>query len=78
MYSWKLCFLLVPCKGVIRWPIEARIDSWKGAAFERGLELGSRGIAIVRSRYQETSSNRLRTLMCVTVICKVRRSTLAF
>jgi hypothetical protein len=30
--------------------------SWKGAAVQRGLEPGSRGIAIVRSRYQETSS----------------------
>jgi hypothetical protein len=25
---------------------------WKGTAVQRGLEAGSRGIAIVRSRYQ--------------------------
>jgi hypothetical protein len=36
--------------------IEARIGSWKGVAVQRGFESGSRGIAIVRSRYQETSS----------------------
>jgi hypothetical protein len=38
--------------------------SWKEAAVQTELEPGSRGIAIVRSRYQETSSNRLRTLVC--------------
>jgi hypothetical protein len=31
-------------------------DSLKGAAIQRGLEHGSRGIAIVRSRYQATAS----------------------
>jgi hypothetical protein len=36
--------------------IEARICSWKGVAVQRGLEPGSKEIAIVRSRYQETSS----------------------
>jgi hypothetical protein len=30
--------------------------SWKGAGVQRGLERGSRGLAIVRSRYQETTS----------------------
>jgi hypothetical protein len=30
--------------------------SWKGVAVQRGLEPGSRGIAIVRSRYQATTS----------------------
>jgi hypothetical protein len=30
--------------------------SWKGAAVQKELEHGSRGIAVVRSRYQETSS----------------------
>jgi hypothetical protein len=29
---------------------------WMGAAVQRGLEPGSRGIAIVRSRYQATTS----------------------
>jgi hypothetical protein len=42
--------------------IEARIVIWKGAVIQRGLEPGGRGIPLVRSRYQETSSNRLRTL----------------
>jgi hypothetical protein len=36
-----------------------------GAAVQIGLEHGSREIATVRSRYQETSSNRLRTLVSV-------------
>jgi hypothetical protein len=31
-------------------------ESWKAAAVQGGLEHGSRGIAIVRSRYQETFS----------------------
>jgi hypothetical protein len=61
----------------VKWP---RV-SWKGAAIQRGLQPGGRGIAVVKSRYQETSSNRLRTLMyvcvCVTVICKVCRSAMA-
>jgi hypothetical protein len=30
--------------------------NWKGAAVQRGLEPGRRGIAIVRSRYQATTS----------------------
>jgi hypothetical protein len=34
----------------------ARVVSWKGAAIQRGLEHGSTGIAIVRSRYQATTS----------------------
>jgi hypothetical protein len=44
---------------------------WKGAAIQRGLELGSRGIAIVRRRYQAiTSENtagwkRLSVCVCV-------------
>jgi hypothetical protein len=45
--------------------------SWKRAAVQRGLQPGSRRIAIVSSRYTETSSKRL---MCVTVIYKVWRS----
>jgi hypothetical protein len=32
--------------------------SWKGTAVQRG----NRGLAIVKRRYQETSSNRLRRL----------------
>jgi hypothetical protein len=53
---WKQCFLLGPYKGIIRKTIEAGMGSWKGAAVHGGLEHGSRGIAIVRSRYQETYS----------------------
>jgi hypothetical protein len=34
----------------------ARTLFWKGAAAHRGLEPESRGIAIVRSRYEATSS----------------------
>jgi hypothetical protein len=44
------------------------VFSWKGAAIRTGLERGSRGIAIVISRYQATASgdrNRMRTLDCV-------------
>jgi hypothetical protein len=32
------------------------MGSWKGATIWRGLEHGSRGISIVRSRYQATTS----------------------
>jgi hypothetical protein len=35
------------------------MGSGKGAVFQRDLEPGSRGIAIVKSRYQETSRERL-------------------
>jgi hypothetical protein len=31
-------------------------SQWKGAAVQRGLEHGSRGIAIVRNRYRVTTS----------------------
>jgi hypothetical protein len=43
-------------------------ENWKRAAVQRGLEPGSRGISLVRSRYQETANgdcNRLKTLVCV-------------
>jgi hypothetical protein len=33
-----------------------KMDSWKGAAVQRGLEPGRRGLAIVRSRYQAATS----------------------
>jgi hypothetical protein len=64
------CFLWCPCRDVITGTVwgnqsVARVLSWKGAAFQRGLEPGSRGMTIVRSRYQETASgdyDRLRTL----------------
>jgi hypothetical protein len=36
--------------------VSRNIGSWKGAAIQRGFEHGSRGIAIVRSRYQEMFS----------------------
>jgi hypothetical protein len=55
-YCWKLLCLLGPCKGVIRRITEARIGVLKGATIWRGLELGSREIDIIRSRYQERSN----------------------
>jgi hypothetical protein len=44
------------------WPVSlcreylvgAGIRSWKGTAFQRGLQHGGRGIDIVKIRYQET------------------------
>jgi hypothetical protein len=53
-------FLLDPCKVVIRRTIEVGREP----PF-RGLEHRSKGIAIVKSRYQETYINILRTLVCV-------------
>jgi hypothetical protein len=35
---------------------DRRRDSWKGAAVQRGLEHGCRGMASVKSRYQSTTS----------------------
>jgi hypothetical protein len=45
-----------------------------GAAIQKGLEPGSRGIAIVRSRYQATTGedNAGWKSACALVICKVR------
>jgi hypothetical protein len=65
---------------VIRRTVEARIGSWKVAAVLGGLEHGSRGIAIVRSRYQATTNEGIRAgkdLACVIVICKMWRSAMA-
>jgi hypothetical protein len=42
--------------------------SWKGASIQRGLEPGSRRIAIVRSRYQATSSEDTDDLKIFSVI----------
>jgi hypothetical protein len=36
--------------------MKTKTCSWKGAAVQRGLEHRRTGIAILRSRYQETSS----------------------
>jgi hypothetical protein len=41
---------------VIRRKTEARIDSWKRADIQRGLEPGSRERATVRSRYPATTT----------------------
>jgi hypothetical protein len=46
----------VPNQGVIRRTARARILNWKGVAVQRGLEPGSRGVTIVRSHYQATTS----------------------
>jgi hypothetical protein len=45
----------IPCQRVTR-TTEARINIWKGAAIQRGSEHESKIIAIVRSRYQATTS----------------------
>jgi hypothetical protein len=54
---------------------EVKIEfSWKGAAIQRGFELGSRGIAIVRAITRQPLVKILWTgkdVACVTVICKV-------
>jgi hypothetical protein len=43
----ETCFLLCPCKEVIRKTIESRIVHLKRAAIRKGLEHGRREIAIV-------------------------------
>jgi hypothetical protein len=48
--------------------------SWKGAAILRGLEYGSRGIAIVGTVTRQLLVKTLRAakdLVCALVICKV-------
>jgi hypothetical protein len=40
----------------VKWPPACELGRWKGAAIQRGLEPGSRGITIVKSRYQATTS----------------------
>jgi hypothetical protein len=54
-------------------------DSWKGEAIQKGLEHGSRRLAIVRSRYQGTAGKdtRLESLARAAVICKVWRLAMA-
>jgi hypothetical protein len=66
----RRCLLLSPCKGVKRektwanksvlygrlWRKYKKRGSWKGAAVQRRLEPGSRGLTIVRSRYQVNTS----------------------
>jgi hypothetical protein len=47
---------MVRAKGSQGGQLEQETRSWKGAAVQTGLEPGSRGIAIVRSRYQATTS----------------------
>jgi hypothetical protein len=43
----------------VKWPRVSRKEgrNYKGVAIQRGLEHGCREIAIVRNRYQETSSD---------------------
>jgi hypothetical protein len=43
-------------------------ESW-GSAVQRGLEHGRRGIAIVRSRYQETSSEDTASWKKLSICC---------
>jgi hypothetical protein len=40
--------------------VSVKESSWKGAAVQRGLEPGSRGIAIVTSHYQQLLVKALR------------------
>jgi hypothetical protein len=53
----------------------------EGAAVQKGLEPGGRGIALVRSRYEEKSSEVIagwkRLGVCAIVICKVWRPAMA-
>jgi hypothetical protein len=54
--------------------------SWKGAAVRKGIEPGSRGIAVVRSRHQATTIEDTavwKNLARVLVKCKVWRSEMA-
>jgi hypothetical protein len=53
---WKRCHLLGPCEGVIRRTIEGRIVQLEESPLSERTEHGRRGIAVVRSRYQKTSS----------------------
>jgi hypothetical protein len=62
---------------VTRRTIEARILSWKGAAVQRGLEPGSTEIAIVRSSYQETSSEDNAGWERLSMVCKMWKSATA-
>jgi hypothetical protein len=55
-----------PCRRVIRRTTGARKASLKGAAVQRGLEHGSRGIAIVRSRCTQLLMNILRAVKDLT------------
>jgi hypothetical protein len=57
---------------------EGRI--WKGEAIRRRLKPGSRGIAIVRSRYQATTNEGAagwKNLACAVANCKVWKLALA-
>jgi hypothetical protein len=68
----------------VRWPpawelVSCKRGSWKGAAVQRGLESGIRGLGIVRNRYQETSSEDTaywKNLACSVVICRSWKSSI--
>jgi hypothetical protein len=60
--------------------VGAIIRCWKGAAIKRGLEPGSRGIAIVKSVTRKWLVKLLQAgkdLACTLVICKVSKLTMA-
>jgi hypothetical protein len=62
-----------PCREVIRRTTGVRTRQL-GAAIHREFEPGSRGIAIVTSRYQATTGEDMQAgkyLACALVICKV-------
>jgi hypothetical protein len=54
----------------VRESVKERV-CWKGAAVQRGLQRGSRGIALVRSRYHKTSSEYTVTWKKYSVCCRV-------
>jgi hypothetical protein len=76
------CFLRDSCRDVETGTIWGNLSiagalSWKGAAIQRGLDPGSRGIIIVRNCYQETISGDCNISLCSLVICKEWRSAMA-
>jgi hypothetical protein len=63
----------------VKWPpawelVSCNKGSWKGAAVQRGLEHGSKRIFIVRSRFQETSSEDAVDVTYSVAICKMWKS----
>jgi hypothetical protein len=56
LYNYIMACRAVPCKRVIRRTTEQEYFSWNGVAVQKGIESGSRGLVIVKSRYQETTS----------------------
>jgi hypothetical protein len=62
---------IVATESVLYGSLKQEIFSWKGAADHRGLEPGSREIAIIRSLYQETSSEDTAGWKRLRITCEV-------